>query len=304
MAKYIIQGETLKAIADEVRDLTDITDEINPSEMIANMEQANADVAAQTEIIEQIRTALDGKAGSNAVEIGVLIDRSGVLDSTEGTVEEKVEQLVDKAESENIWYVASKHINFTNQNSPFCGVRGTEKTIPRINFPENGTTNYAYSFSGGAIEYIDYYMDTKKGIDFGSCFSTCKKLTRLVGINTLSATNITEMFLNCTSLESITEPFNISKVTEANKTFNNCAKLKDIRFVAETIKVSISFPSSSLLTAESIQSIIDGLATVETARTLTLHANTKILQSQVDSANAKGWTIAGGTVISEEEYYG
>lgn len=64
MAKYIIQGETLKAIADEVRDLTDVTDELNPNEMIANMEQANADVAAQAEIIEQIRTALEGKAGS------------------------------------------------------------------------------------------------------------------------------------------------------------------------------------------------------------------------------------------------
>ena len=50
-------------------------------------------------------------------------------------------------------------------------------------------------------------------------------------------------------------------------------------------------------------SIINGLAVVETTRTLTLPTNLKILQSQVDSANAKGWTIAGGKVVSEEEYY-
>ena len=78
----------------------------------------------------------------------------------------------------------------------------------------------------------------------------------------------------------------------------------EIRFKENTIGVSISFAWTRPLSAESIQSIIDGLATVETAQTLTLHANVKILQSQVDSANAKGWTVAGGTVVSEEEYYG
>jgi hypothetical protein len=76
MASYVIQEETLKAIADEVRDLTDVTDELNPNEMIANMEQANADVAAQTEIIEQIRTALEGKVLSNEDTLGAYFTKT------------------------------------------------------------------------------------------------------------------------------------------------------------------------------------------------------------------------------------
>ena len=297
MAKYIIQGETLKAIADEVRDLVDITDEINPNEMIANMEQANADVAAQTEIIEQIRTALDGKAGSNAAEIGVLIDNSGVLDSTEGTVEEKVEQLVDKAEDENGWYKTSELL--TNIVGFFAS--STLICPPKSNFIK-GQSAHIFA-QNTAFEYIDYYLDLKSSNVFYRAFFRCRKLKTMVGINTLKGIDMRDMFFDCVELETIQEPLDLSSATNCQYMFHNTPKLTNISFVEETIKVAIEFPSA-VLSAESIQSIIDGLATVETAQTLTLNANLKILQSQVDSANAKGWTIAGGTVVSEEEYYG
>ena len=79
--------------------------------------------------------------------------------------------------------------------------------------------------------------------------------------------------------------------------------MREIRFVENSISIPLTFTSSNL-SPDSKNSIFNGLATVETAMTLTLPANLKILQSQVDSANAKGWTVAGGTVVSEEEYYG
>ena len=106
------------------------------------------------------------------------------------------------------------------------------------------------------------------------------------------------------AIKEIEVPFDFSNVQSGySSAFQKASALVEVRFVTGTIKVSILF-TSALLSAESIQSIIDGLATVETAQTLTLPANLKILQSQVDSANAKGWTVAGGTIVSEEEYYG
>lgn len=78
------------------------------------------------------------------------------------------------------------------------------------------------------------------------------------------------------------------------------SKLSHIRFVPNTIKCNLNASDSKVYSFGSIQSIIDGLAIVETAKTLNLNAGQNILQSQVNSANLKGWTVTGGTIVSEE----
>lgn len=133
---------------------------------------------------------------------------------------------------------------------------------------------------------------------------TLKRLT--LNVDTQNCTNYKNAFTHQRALEVIDgKPLDYSSVTASNiNGFSNCIALVEVRFVANSIKYSISFVNCSKLSTDTRQSIFDGLATVDTAQTLTLHNDVKILQSQVDSANAKGWTIAGGTVVSEEEYYG
>lgn len=69
MAKYLIQGETLIAIADEVRELSGTTDAMRLADMTTHVSDANAEVTSQTDLVAQIKTALEGKAsgggGSN-----------------------------------------------------------------------------------------------------------------------------------------------------------------------------------------------------------------------------------------------
>ena len=79
---------------------------------------------------------------------------------------------------------------------------------------------------------------------------------------------------------------------------NTAFTLENICFKEESIHWSFFIERCRYLSAESIQSIFDGLATVETAQTLTLHADVKILQSQVDTAKDKGWKVSGVTVLS------
>ena len=108
------------------------------------------------------------------------------------------------------------------------------------------------------------------------------------------------------NLKTILGALDLTNCTDTRHAFTMSygkGSLEDIEFVPNTIKISIDFGYCSKLTNKSIQSIFDGLATVETAQTLTLYSSLKILQSEVDSANAKGWTVVGGTVVSEEEYY-
>lgn len=230
------------------------------------------------------------QSGGSTDELEAIIDNSGVLDSTEGTIEEKVEQLIDKSKQIRLWdKVVFKELALANRNSPFFYF--AEKTIPRMDFSQ--VTSLVYTFSNASIEYIDYYINSEKATNLGSCFYGCKNLVSLVGVDTSSATTLADMFSSCSKLEIITNPFNVPNVTKFNKAFNGCVALKKIRFVAGTIKSSIAF-DSAYLSAESIQSIIDGLATVETAQTLTLHADVKakLTQTQLDTITGKNWSLA------------
>ena len=238
------------------------------------------------------------QSGGNTDELEAIIDNSGVLDSTEGTIEEKVEQLIDKAEYENIWYIASQSLeNLTN----------TFRYVDRFPRIKPIKCKYCTSMCNGnkKIESIDFILDfSTTGTQFDYAFRDTSNLKFIKGIKA-QWRRASGMFLN-SGIEVIEEAFDytgVSSFANIGGMFNNANALREVRFVEKTIGGSFSF-TSTVLSAESIQSIIDGLATVETAQTLTLNANLKILQSQVDSANAKGWTVAGGTVVSEEEYYG
>lgn len=216
-----------------------------------------------------------------------LIDESGVIENTEGTVNKKVELLIDKAKLEEVWYKASE--NITNANNLFTGYIG--KTIPRTNLIST-TSMGLFLGEYSPIEYIDYYLDTKLCKNFTYCFRYATALKRIVGVNTEKATNVSGIFFGCVALETIEKPLNFSNVTDMRNSFSNCFALKQVYFVEETIKKSITF-HSSVLSAESIQSIIDGLATVETAQDLTLHSTilAQLTEEQWKTAEDKNWII-------------
>ena len=227
------------------------------------------------------------QSGGSTDELEAIIDNSGVLDSTEGTVEEKVEQLVDKAEDENGWYKTSELLTYIA--SFFAS--STLICPPKSNFI-NGKSAVSFA-QNAAFEYIDYYLNLKSSNVFYKAFHSCKKLKAIVGINTLKGVDMREVFFGCVELETIQEPLNLSSATNCQYMFFNTPKLTNISFVEETIKVAIEFPSA-VLSAESIQSIIDGLATVETAQTLTLNTDVKakLTQTQLDTITGKNWSLA------------
>ena len=227
------------------------------------------------------------------------------------TLKPKVAELIEKARSggggveelENLWYTISG--NWTAMPSGFRNAQ--VEILPKMDYSK--ITSLSYAFSLMPLKRVEHYLNTEKCTNFNTAFGGCSQLEYVKGINLASATFVNACFSNCTALKTIEEPFDYSylSINSAETSihlFNNTTALETIRVIPESIKKNFILAHTSVLTPESIQSIIDGLATVETAQTLTLNANLKILQSQVDNANAKGWTVAGGTVVSEEEYYG
>lgn len=225
-------------------------------------------------------------------EIGVIIDQSGVLDSTEGTATEKVEQLIDKAEDENLWYQATTD---TKKIGSFFSDSTIER-LPRINF--SVLTSLSYAFQRANLKRIDVYMDTQNCTNFNSTFMRCIQLEYVKGINLSSATFVNSCFAKCTALKTIEEPIDYSYLsvnsTESNiNMFGDATALETIRIVPESIKKHFLLAHTSVLTAESIQSIIDGLAYVETAQKLTLHTNVvaKLTEEQYNTIFEKNWNI-------------
>lgn len=121
------------------------------------------------------------------------------------------------------------------------------------------------------------------------------KTIEIIG-DTSGITRYTNAFAGRTGLEEIIGDLNGSSAMTFSNAFNQLVLLREVRFVAETIKVSISFPQSSELSAESIQSIIDGLAdlTGATAQTIIFNANVKakLTEEQIATITSKNWTLA------------
>lgn len=226
--------------------------------------------------------------GGGTEEIENIIDESGVLGTTDGTVEDKVEALIDKAKWEDVWYKQSE--KFANTTSMFNRLQA--ETLPRTNLI--GTQQCGSLCEGALISYIDYYMNTADCKNFNDAFRNTSNLKKMVGVNTAKATTIVRLYQG-SSIEEIDEPFNFSSIQNANAQANafNAPYLVKVSFVEETIKFSIAF-TSPYLSAESIQSIIDGLAYVEMAQTLTLHADVKakLTNDQLTTITNKNWTLA------------
>lgn len=63
MAEYLIQSETLTNMADKIRVLNGVEGAMTPAQMDGNLGEVNVEVDEQTDLIAQIASALEGKAG-------------------------------------------------------------------------------------------------------------------------------------------------------------------------------------------------------------------------------------------------
>ena len=183
---------------------------------------------------------------------------------------------------------------------------GTTDLIPLANMPQailniegGGASEGNYkevfnalnnaSLMNSDIERIDFYI-SNPFTSHNNFLRNTKKLKYVKGINMSNSTAIRFMFSG-SFIETIEDPLDFSKVNDTTSGFA-CDHLTEIRFVSGTIKVNINFNRCSTLSAASIQSIIDGLATVTTAQTLTLNSAIILTDAQKSSITAKGWTLA------------
>ena len=300
--KLVVDKESLVSVADAIRTKGNTTDEL---------EFPNG-------FVDGINAIESGGGGTEEIEN--LIDESGVLDSTEGTVTEKVEQLVGKANdikafegvptarvlfkstktfpskvTVNLSYATDVYQAFSYWNTGLIPIV-EELTVnaPNITVSNNqACMGQMFIFNNGVKKVI---LNMPDGCQYmASTFTQAKKLEEIVlNFSTKNIKAYTRAFSGCTALKKINGVLDFSFATDVRNMFENCNSLEEMRFEPNTLSLSISLANSSLLTSESIQSVIDGLATVTTAQTLTLHADVKakLTQTQLDTITGKNWNLA------------
>ena len=165
--------------------------------------------------------------------------------------------------------------NVTSLNSAFYSAKGIKKVTIKGNTAGNEVV-FNRAFRGSSLETID-----------------------LTAFNAKCSGDMTFAFYHSANLIEILGELDFSNVTTNlsgnSGAFVGCSKLVTITPKPNSIKISIRFSESSLLSDLSIQSIIDGLAdlTGGTAQTLTLHSTvgSKLTDTQKAAITAKNWTL-------------
>ena len=200
----------------------------------------------------------------------------------------------------------------------FTSTRAKTITLLGTEFAED----WAYSFNNASHLRNIYIEDMSSATVINGLFYGCVRLIDakcLESINPLRITNCDSTFSGCTSLKEITDMaytnctmwyrtfmqcrslnkiglLDLTRATSTTEMFNCCYDLREVRFVEGSIPLSLQLNHSELLSAESIQSIIDGLKdlTGQTAQTITLNTNVKakLTPEQIATITNKNWTLA------------
>ena len=134
-------------------------------------------------------------------------------------------------------------------------------------------------------------LNTDKCTSMTFMFIDCPKLTTIPLYNTSNVTQMYGTFDSCTKLEII-PALNVSKVEQMTNIFRACTNLKSILMTG--MKVSFDISASTKFERTDLVTILDNLATVTTATTLTMGATNLAKLTDEDKAIAtnKGWTLA------------
>lgn len=163
-----------------------------------------------------------------------------------------------------------------------------------LNIPQGRGFLNAFRNASGITKVTLKGNENGNIVDFQAMFRSNKsiKTLDLTEFNAKVATAYM-MFIYCTTIQEILGELDFTECANTQYFVQGCTNLVTITPKANSIKISISFAQSSKLSATSIQSIINGLATVEETQTLTLHltSSSALTDEQWLEILNKNWSV-------------
>lgn len=158
--------------------------------------------------------------------------------------------------------------------------------------------NFYFAFYNSSVVIVNN-LTIKDGVIYQQCFGSCSKL-KVVNLNEDcgAGSNYLYFFDNCENLVSIKNSeidfSNISEKENVGRMFNRCIALEEVRFKENTLKVDLDMSYSTLLSHDSLLSIINSCSQVSETQTLKLGETNlaKLSEEEKAIATSKGWTLA------------
>lgn len=204
----------------------------------------------------------------------------------------------EKAEYDRFWEACLRQK--TNWSGRFAGKCWNDETFnPPGDIVPTGTSTQMFWMSAitdlqALLDKNGVVLDTSKVTGFSQFFGN-STMTRVGIIDTRASASLSNIMLTASNMATVDKIILKPDGSQTfSKGFDNMQKLQNIVFEG-VIGQAISFPNSGLLTAESVQSIIDHLKdlTGQTAQTLTFHADVggALTAEQKAAITAKNWTL-------------
>ena len=277
--------------------IPDLLDMIVQSGEITNQYMENGDTPIPTSISEKVLFLPE-----NFPQKKNYNELYGVLNMKYVPYNDNIDYLLNYLEVREVNIDTSKWTIFKNrfQNCFFLKNINEGNIIDCGNIADNNFTNTFYG--AGNFEEISLINIPDRAFDctymffiFSNIvyFNRTKKISFSPKLKIFDAIYLFSGRINLEVIEGELDFSGPRSETHIFRPFNSCNYLHEVRFTKESIHYSMSINSSSRLSDESIQSILDGLANVTETRTLTLHSGVyaKLTEEQKQSATDKGWTI-------------
>ena len=142
-------------------------------------------------------------------------------------------------------------------------------------------------------------FDTSSAINMSVMFHGCSGLTSLdlSGFDTSKISSVYAMFLDCSGLTSLDlSGWDTSLITNTLDTFKGCSRLISLKWSNWLTSVDIS---STRLTSECVEELVNNLGKVETEQTLTLNTTLAgyLTKTNIIAASIKNWVLTNVDLI-------
>ncbi|MBO5854370.1 MAG: leucine-rich repeat domain-containing protein [Bacteroidales bacterium] len=237
MADYkVVDTEKLESdltgMADEVRTLADTDSKMSLEVMKGNIAEANEKVDSQSEIISQIKSALQGKVVSGGGKeeqvktVEITENGSYFIEPDEGYTLSGVDVNVSVTSE----FISVKLSNFDGSRAlpKTADARAFDLFLPESRKTANEVALY-YTFynsntnaNGGLFALLEEVYLPSKALKLVNTFQNCTKLKYIYGDFT-NIEGLNAAFDNCWALEDI--PYMPNLTTIGNRSFNECRAL-------------------------------------------------------------------------------